>query len=191
MKKLCRLCTTISIKHWELLKKHKEKYGTQQKVLELALENLEKNEKQSPMLSLEDQLWIRMCKELKMICYLHKDLFFELVKTADFERFAEKIIKLKLSEYQVVWYYQKPLKECSLKEVIDGIVITTKMGNWLDTINYTDDDHYYSLKVTHSGGSMNYSKGFKIFFESLFRAYGVKTQSEISENSLFMKVFKP
>lgn len=191
MKKLCRLCTTISIKHWELLKKHKEKYGTQQKVIELALENLEKNEIQSPMLSLEDQLRIRMCKELKMICHLHKDLFFELLKTADFERIAETMIKLKLSEYQVVWYYQKPLKECSLKEVIDGIVITTKMGNWLDTINYTDDDHYYSLKVTHSGGSMNYSKGFKIFFESLFRAYGVKTQSEISENSLFMKVFKP
>lgn len=46
-----RVSTTISIKHWELLKKYTEKYETQQKVLELALESLEKEkEKQSSVL---------------------------------------------------------------------------------------------------------------------------------------------
>lgn len=177
------------MKHWELLKKYTENHETQQKVLELSLENLEK-ENQIPMLTPEEQLWMRIGKELKVICYLHRDIFLELMKTADFERIAEIITKLKISEYQVVYYYQKPLKESSLKEVMDGIVITTKVANWLDTINYTDDGGYYTLKATHSAGSMDFSNLFKIYFETLFEAYGVRTHSEISENSFFVKVFK-
>lgn len=183
-----RLNTTISQKHWEILNKNVQKCGTQSKVLEAALEALETGEAR---LSREDLLWTRMGRELKsLIAILHKDLFLELIRTADFERFMEIVTKLKLSEYQVAWYYQKPLKECSLKEVVDGIILTSKVGNWLDSINCTDEGEYYSLKVTHSGGSENYSRIFKIFFENLFRAYGARTESEISDYSLFMKVFK-
>jgi hypothetical protein len=46
-----RISTTISQKHWELLKKHAEKFETQQKALELALESLENSSKQSPELT--------------------------------------------------------------------------------------------------------------------------------------------
>lgn len=184
-----RVCTTISTKSWELLKKYTEKYGTQQKVLDLSLENFEKCQTQS-LLSQEEQLWIRLYRELKAICILHKDIFFEMARTANFERLAEVMSRLKLSEYQVVWYYQKPLKECSLEEVIYGIVATSKLGNWFDTVTYTDDGNYYTLKVIHSIGSNNYSKSIKLFFESLFKAYGANIKSDMSENSFFMKIFK-
>ncbi len=108
--------------------------------MEATLEALETGEAR---LSCEDLLWTRIGGELKsLITVLHKDLFLELIRTADFERFMEIVTKLKLSEYQVAWYYQKPLKECSLKEVVDGIILTSKVGNWLDSINCTDEGEY-------------------------------------------------
>lgn len=185
-----RVCTTISAKHWELLKKYTEKYETQQKVLELALESLEK-EKQCPVLSPEEQVWLCM-RELNVFCLLHKDLFRELSKTADVERFDKLLTKLRLAEYGVVLYNQKSLKECTLKEVMDGLVITTKAGKWLDEIKYTDDGNYYTLRVNHSVVccGIGFSNSFKLYFEGLFEAYGAKTETKISENNIFMKIYK-
>lgn len=187
-----RVSTTISIKHWELLKKYTEKYETQQKVLELALESLEKEkEKQSSVLSPEEQVWLRM-RELNVVCLLHKDLFRELSRTADVERFDKLLTKLRWAEYGVVVYNQKPLKECTLKEVMDGLVITIKAEKLLDEIKYTDDGNYYTLRVNHSVVccGIGYSNSFKLFFEGLFEAYGAKTETKISENNLFMKIYK-
>ncbi len=171
-------------------KKYTEKYETQQKVLELALESLEK-EKQSPVLSSEEQVWLRM-RELNVVCLLHKDLFRELSRTADVERFDKLLTKLRWAEYGVVLYNQKPLKECTLKEVMDGLVIIIKAEKVLDEIKYTDDGNYYTLRVNHSVFccGIGYSNSFKLFFEGLFEAYGAKTETKISENNLFMKIYK-
>jgi hypothetical protein len=185
-----RVCTTISAKHWDLLKKYSEKYETQQKVLELALESLDKTEKQGAVLTLEEQLWTRMGRELKVLCAIRRDLFLELMRTVDFEQFGELLNKLRLSEHQVISYYQKPLKECSLKEIMDGIVITCKVTNMYDSVTYTDDGNYYTLRVTHSCGSKNHTELIKIFLEPLFDAYGAKTQSDLYSNTLLMKIFK-
>lgn len=184
-----RICTTISTEHAKLLKNYTEKLGTQQKALELALENLRKEE-QTQMLSQEELLWLRMHKELKpIIVCIHKDIFLEMLKTNSTERIAELFTKLNLAEHQVVYYYQRPLKELSLKEVMDGIVITTKMVGLLDTLDYSENTSHYSLKATHScGGTVSYL--FKIFFENLFKAYGVKTNSTISQHSIFIRIFK-
>ncbi len=185
-----RVSTTISAKHWELLKKYTEKYETQQKVLELALESLEK-ERQSSVLSPEEQVWLRM-RELNVFCLLHKDLFRELSRTTDVERFDKLLTRLRLAEYGVVLYNQKPLKECTLKEIMDGLIITTKAGKWLDEIKYTDDGNYYTLRVNHSVVccGIAFSNSFKLYFEDLFKAYGAKTETKISENNLFMKIYK-
>jgi len=51
-----RISTTISQKHWELLKKQSEKFETQQKTIEFALESLENSSKQSPALTLEENI---------------------------------------------------------------------------------------------------------------------------------------
>jgi len=53
-----RLSTTISPDHWELLKKYLKKHKTQQKVLEVALDNLDNNSLQEQMLSPDDKLWL-------------------------------------------------------------------------------------------------------------------------------------
>ncbi len=184
-----RVCTTISAKHWELLKKYTAKFETQQKALEFALESLENGLKQNPDISQEDRLWLQM-RELKVLIHIHKDVFLEMVKTADYEKVDKILATYGLAEYMIVFHYQKSIKECSLKEVMDGVIITARAGNWLDTINYIDNSDHYTLIATHSVGNIKYSNSFRIFYETLFEAYGVKTQSKISDNSLFIKIYK-
>ena len=183
-----RVSTTISAKHRELLKKYTEKFQTQQKALEVALENMESNLKQ-PTLSQEDQAWIRMVCIRKSLSIVPKNLFSEYIKTTDTERIIEAIIKLKIPRFTIEWQYEKSLKKCSLKEVIYGIVNAAMVVNWFDSVNCVDNGDYYLLKIFHSAG-INNSIISKAFFEILFEEYGAKIKVEISENSLFIQVFK-
>lgn len=40
-------------------------------------------------------------------------------------------------EYALEYTLQKPLKECSPKEVMDGLVMVFESANWIDTVDYT------------------------------------------------------
>lgn len=183
-----RISTTISQKHWELLKKHTEELGTQQKVLELALESLENSSKQRPELTREERIWLTQ-KSMKTICSILKDSLKVLLESANIEMFNEYLNKYKPLEYTMEYYFQKPLKEMNLKEVMEGLVIMGGMSNWFDTINYTDDGNHYTLLITHSLG-LNNSKLNRRGIESLFETYGVKAESTISEKTIFMKIYK-
>ncbi len=76
-------------------------------------------------------------------------------------------------ESAVEYVLQKPLKECSLTEIMNGLIIVTNAIKWFDTAHYTDDGSHYTLRMTHSLG-LNASKLNIIAFESLFKTYGVK-----------------
>jgi len=186
-----RINTTISTKHWEILKKHTEKFDTQQKVLEVALERLENGSKQNTALSPEEDFWIRIRKEYgQNLCVLHKDIVKEFCKFGGFERMNKMANEMNLTETQVLFFCNKPLKECSLKEIMEAIVHTFKIVNIFDIIEYEDHGNFYLLSITHilnSGGS---DKTFKLPFEKLFEKYGAKTESEESESNLFMKIYK-
>ncbi len=183
-----RISTTIWQKHWELLKKNTEELGIQQKVLELALESLENSSKQSPELTREERTWLTQ-RSMKTICSTLKDSLKVLLETADIEMFNEHLNRYKPLEYTMEYYFQKPLKEMSLKEVIDGVVIMGGMSNWFDTIDYTDEGNHYTMLITHSLG-LNNSKLNRMGIESLFETYGAKVESTISEKTIFMKMFK-
>lgn len=183
-----RISTTISQKHWELLKKHTEKFETQQKVLELALESLENSSKQSSALTEEERIWLTQ-RSMKTICSSLKDSIKVILETVNIEMFNEYLNKYKPLEYTMEYYFQKPLKEISLKELLDGVVITGVMSNWFDTIDYTDDDNHYTMLITHSLG-LNSSKINKMGIESMFETYGVRVESTISEKTIFMKIYK-
>jgi hypothetical protein len=183
------LHTTLSDKHFELLRKYTEKFGTQQKVLEFALESLENDTKRSSEQSTDEQIWVLTGKRTESACVLHKDALKTLFEGADVKRIIKLIKTQKMAEHMVSWYYQKPLKKCSLKEVIDGVIFFLEAAKIFDTVNYVDSGNYYSLKMIH-GIDIRTSKMFNVYIESLFEAYGVKTESEISEKSLFMKIYK-
>ncbi len=183
------LHTTLSDKHFELLKKYKEKFGTQQKVLEFALESLENDTKRSSEQSTDEHIWVLTGKRTESGCVLHKDALKTLFEGADVKRIIKLLKTQKTAEHMVSWYYQKPLKKCSLKEVIDGVIFFLEAAKIFDTVNYVDSGNYYSLKMIH-GIDIRTSKMFNVYIESLFEAYGVKTESEISDKSVFMKIYK-
>ncbi len=183
-----RIATTISWRHWELLKKHVEKFETQQKALELALDCLENNSKQYPELTTEQKFWLA-CESMNAVCYVQKGTLKILMETVNHERFEEYVTRNKPIECVVQFFLHKPLNECSLKEVVDGLTIVFGTSHMFDTADYKDNGDYYLLALTHSLG-LNNSKLNLTMFESLFKTYGANVESKISENTIFMKVFK-
>jgi len=101
----------------------------------------------------------------------------------------EYVIKNKPMKCAVELFHQRSLQECSLKEVVDGLTIVFRTSHMFDTVNYNDNGDYYLLALTHSLG-LNSSKLNLTTFESLFETYGVNVESKISENTIFIKVFK-
>lgn len=183
-----RLSTTISMRHWALLKKHGEKFESQQKVLEHALECLDNNLNQNRILTPEEELWLMLGK-VKSACLVQKDGFRVLLETIDFDRFTDYVASQKPLEFVIEYFCQKPLKECSLKEIMDALVFNGQVSNQFDKIEYSDDGDHYTLKLIHDLG-MNNSKMLKIIYDSVFTSYGVKTDTNISGRSLFIKIYK-
>jgi hypothetical protein len=183
-----RINTTISKKHWDLLKKYADTYETQQKVLEKALEILDTRQNQRPSLSPEQELVVRFL-DGKAGCLIQKDGLKMLLENLNPEITRKYIAWYKPMEYALEYYYQKPLKECQLEEVIEGIVINARMSHWFDTVNYADDGDYYSLKITHSLG-VSVTDLLRVSIESALASYGVPSESTISGKIFFMKIFK-
>ncbi len=61
------------------------------------------------------------------------------------EAFEDLVAQTKPIEYQIESYYHKPLKNCSLKDVIDGMIINAKMSHWFDEVDYRDEGNYYTI----------------------------------------------
>ena len=120
-----RISTIISSKHHAILKKHLEEFGTQQSVLEHALDSLEKNlNNKNSEVFFGRRLWMRGGREIKgAMIIVQKDLTKILFGTADFEQINHYMKNEKPSEFAIEWYYNKPLKELSLQEIIDGIIL--------------------------------------------------------------------
>ncbi len=72
---------------------------------------------------------------------------------------------------------------------MDAVVTAGRVANWFDAMDYRDDGNYYTIRIIHSLG-INNSKLSKISLETLFKTYGVKTEGEISEKSIFVEVYK-
>ena len=181
--------TTLSPKHRELLDKHKEKYFTHQRVIEQALDSLEKDSKDAPSLSAQDILRIKLADEAGILCLAQKETLKILIETVDINRFKAHVASQKPAESLVEYYHKKPLNECSLEEVLEGLVAVGNRANWFDKINYSDDGDHYSMELYHSMG-INNSKIFQIYFDSVFKTYGSRAEISISERRLFLKAFK-
>jgi len=182
-----RISTTISPKHVAILKKHAEVHGTQQKVLELALETFDKKALQEPSLSPEELFILQHWKD-KTACVVYKGLFSDLMKTADL-KLDEGQNKNMTMVYSIELLYQKPFKELSLREILEGLVSLAKISNWFERYIYSDDGDHYTLKIYHDYG-LNVSRYFLLLLENLFNFGGVKYTSSVTEKTLFVKIYK-
>jgi hypothetical protein len=176
------------MRHYGLLKKHMSTYETQQKVIEAALESLDSSPKQITGLSVEETLWLKVGK-LKSSCAIQRESLRVLLETFDSDRYREHVAEKKPLEFILEVYYQMPLGECSLVEIMEGLVMLFKVSNLVDTIEYSDDDDHYTLKMTHDFG-LNHSRMLKAANEGLFKTYGVHADYVLSDRSIFCKVYK-
>jgi hypothetical protein len=181
-----------------LLNKYAGKFETQQKALEVALEsldkmeNMEKGSKQNTTLTREEEWEERhwsCIKSSKVACFVQKDGLKILLENTKVELILEYMTKYQPMVYNIEYFFEKPLQECSLKMVVDGLVSISRLSNWFDTVDLRDNDDNYMLIFTHSLG-LNNSKINKVMFDSVFKTYGVKYESTISEKTIFMTVFK-
>ncbi len=156
--------------------------------MEKALESLEKNSKQCPELTFEQKYWLN-CESIDSMCCIPKDTVKILIDTANLNRFKKYVIQNKPLECVVEFILQKSLKECNLKEIVDGLMIAFKISHLFDTVDYKDNGDYYMLILTHSLG-LNNSKLNIITLESVFKTYGVNIDSIVSEKTVFIKLFK-
>lgn len=184
-----RVTTTISEKHYDILKKHAKKYETQQKVLETALDLLEHGAFLNPVPTPLDEMWSRLGRDLKSsTVLLNKPLFEELARSAQEEKIHELLSITKPAEVIVNWYYQKPLKNCNLQEVMAGICLAMETGNWFNAITCLEYDTFFDLNINHSL-SLKGSRIFTQYLEDLFEAYGVRVENKISDVNIHMRIF--
>lgn len=184
-----RVGTTISKKHHELLLKHVETFGTQQKVLEHALESLENEKGKPPELTREEELWHRMYLIKDMFTVITSEYAKILFETADMEQLKEYTKEEKPMEFLIEWYYNKPFHELSLREVIDGIILTAKMHTSLIVANFEEHDEYYSIDLKNNISSI-YSNTILIMYESVFKSYGIEPKCQFRGRSTYFKIEK-
>lgn len=184
-----RISTTISEKHWVLLHKLVEKFQTQQKTLEIALENLENDSKHSTETSTrEDKAWMQIKKQ-NTVCVIDKNAFQLLIQNANCEPLYEYFIRNKLLESRIELLFKKPIKELNLEELIVGIVSAGKLINWIDTVEYTENDMHYSIVMSHSLGP-EISKMISDSYRNMFNTNGIRAEITSSTKNIFLDVFK-
>jgi hypothetical protein len=118
-----------------------KKYETQQKALELALEGLENNSNQLPELTLGQKFWL-VYESIDSVCCIQKGALRILMETVNLEQFAEYVIRKKPIECVLEYFLQKPLKECSLKEIVDGLTTVFRLSHLFEKVEYKDNNDY-------------------------------------------------
>lgn len=176
------------MRHEGILKKLVERHETQQKVIELALESLN-NPGKGRRLTPDEEVWLHIYHS-KSSCVIQKDRLRILLETADIDRLVEYTAHQMPLQYVTEFHCQKPLTECSLKEILEAQEINLRVCKQFDTVSYSDDGDHFTLKISHDMGLIN-SQMLQLFLESLFNSCGVRNEYQISERSIFVKVYKP
>lgn len=190
MEKKYGVNTTISSKHNEILLKYSEKFGTKQEALENALESLENTLKESE-LSSEEEIWMLMYHKdlMKSQILIPRGLIKILLKTSNIEKLKSYVGNFRQTEALLEWYYQKPLEQLTLKELIRGITLRTKLICFADNVECLENEDHYTINIVHSLGIFQ-SQLYVIVNESAFESYGAKFESYFSDRSIFFKIYK-
>jgi hypothetical protein len=165
-----------------------EKYGTQQKVLERALESLEYLTRTEVDVSDESSLHMINGAADKSTYVLHRDAVRVLFETVDIPRLEQVIIRRKGPEF-IEFYFHKPLKKCSVKELVEGIVMTVRMTNLFDSVTYTEEADHYLVKISNSLGINNSIIG-RMEIENICKSYGARCESFVSDMLCMTKIYK-
>jgi hypothetical protein len=184
-----RIYTTISKKHYSILKKYEEKYRTQAKTLELALELL--NGK--PLLSEEEQIWRIVYKTPRAVT-INRDLLIRLFEVFLERNGGEQELRdlCTKSGYLCTLFLSilgKPVDQANLREAVDALYMLYNFSHFFERVSLREQDNFYELTLTHPGNKF-YSMAFKIFTEIILKDLNLKIESRIEEHYLILKIYK-
>jgi len=184
-----RISTTISPKHAAILKKHAKVHGTQQKVLELALETFDKNALPDSSISPEELFVTHSWKE-KLSIVMYKEQFAALIKSADLKQNEEWFNANKMyMAFAVEFFLQRPVTEMNLQELLEGSCSLARLSNLFTRILFSDDGDHYTIKIYHEYG-INGTGYLLIPYENLFNYCGLKYKKSVSDRTVFLKIYK-
>ncbi|OPY25536.1 MAG: hypothetical protein A4E28_03080 [Methanocella sp. PtaU1.Bin125] len=175
------------MKHYGLIKKHLETYETQGKVLEHALESLDNSARSGPAPAGEKAPGRKA--DDSSAGPIQKYALMMLLDTLDLEKTGEYIARVKPTVYALEYIYHKPLKECSLKEVVDGLVVTSRALDWYDKVECLEDEGRYTFKITHTMGP-NASRIIQMVDENLLYTYDARFETIVSDNGVSHIILK-
>jgi len=184
-----RISTTISARHIDILKKHAKVHGTQQKVLELALETFDKKTLEDHILTTEELFVLNTWRD-RVSCIVYKELFTNLISNANLEAAEEWYNANKMCmAFAVEFYYQRPFHELNIQEILDALVSLAKISNMFERYAYSDDGDHYTLKIHHNYG-LNGSRYVSLMVKNILDFCGVKYTTSVTERSIFTKIYK-
>lgn len=177
-----RLNTTISSKHYEILKKYENKYKSQRRVIEAALELLEKQS--TPELNSRDELWGRMRKELDVACFSRRAT--ELVIAGK----NEEAIRNNHLPFYLEWYYQKPLNQLNLDQITCALKDILEASNIFKNITMQRLEQNTIRMIGYIGMNIEtsefYAKYITYFLEKMCNC---KVSTSISQTGITLDIF--
>ncbi len=168
-----RISTTISGRHWKILENLMEEYGSQQKVLEAALEKLADESPFSEFTELQKQRAL-------LLSYPGIVIIPRQTIKHTLEGNWEKIAEEGLFELGILVTSGKMVENFGFRELVKSFCHLLKLLNLFDDIIPEEEGGVMKLKLIHQEGR-TYSEYLANLNEHFFRRWGIECKTEISE----------
>lgn len=179
-----RLNTTISKRHYEILEKYKDSYGSQKKTIETALELLERQN--TPELNSEDELWLRLRKECDVAAFPRIAARYIIAGNQD------EAIRNNYLPFYIEWFYKKQITQLSWEEILLALKKFLETTNIFKSLTYgRAEDKPNALRIIGYVG-MNYetSQYYARYITYFLEKYcNCKVTSSITETGITLDIF--
>lgn len=175
-----------------LIDKYMQKYGNAQKVIEEAIWLLD--EKENPEDAEDLELWCRARDELQMML-IGQISFRELLIAAEMpEESIDRVVKRNIALDLILWYTRKPIRNLTLREIINAIKKVWIVANYFHYIEVKKEteDHYHLIFKHHQdkGYSIYWFRCFKELFQSSDLSFKCAVEGESFDETLSLTINK-
>lgn len=138
-----RINTIVSDKHWNLLSELQPEFGSQRKILEMAIEELYTTRR--VLLTPEEKLHEDLSRTSKA-CLFHTDVADALVRGK-----PEEILARGLPEYFMTYVLKKPFEKCEVDEVVRAFVLLLRAVRIFTKVDHEFDGvkRIHAVSVHH------------------------------------------
>jgi len=169
-----RISTTISERHWGMLERNLEEYGSQQKVLEAALDALEGEGALSRLDPIQRQ-------RVEVLDFPSLAMFPRRTIKHALEGRWNRIAEERIYELGLLVTAGRLADDMAFPELVKSFCGLLKTLNLFEDVHREDRGSTCTLKLLHSEGK-TYSERFAYLNEEFFKERGIDYQTAIADN---------